>query len=131
MSIREQVHCCLLETCANCWLLQSIQDGPYPGSWKFSCFRGTCVGRYISHGIYYLCAVFRAVRGKSVLGKKGAVLLKWGFHLSHAVCFPILFWFLRMLSFVEEMVSAPEKLTLWVLLFGCFLMEVLGEKSLI
>lgn len=85
MSIREQVHCCLLETCANCCLLQSIQDGPYLGFWKFSCFQGTCVGRYISYGIYYLCAVFRAVR---VLGKKGAVLLKWGFSPFTCCLFP-------------------------------------------
>lgn len=114
ITIMEQVHCCLLETSAlNSWLLQSIQDGLYSDSWKFSCFQGSCVGRYVSHGIYYLCTGFRAVRGKSVLGEKGAVLLKWGFHLSHAVCFPILFCILRVLSFVEDK-SATEKWTLGV-----------------
>lgn len=87
MSIREQVHCCL-ETCVNCCLLQSIQDGPYSDSWKVSCFQGACVGWYVSHGIYYLCTVFRAIRGKSVLGKKEEELLKSGFHLWHASCFP-------------------------------------------
>lgn len=112
MSIREQVHCCLLETCVNCCLLQSIQDGPYSGSWKVSCFQDTCVGWYVSYGIDYLCTVFRAIRGKSVLGKKEEELLKWGFHLSHAVCFPTLFWILGMMSFVEKMLSAPEKWTL-------------------
>lgn len=34
------------------------------------CFQGSCVGRYISYKIYYLCTVFRAVRGKSVLGRR-------------------------------------------------------------
>lgn len=85
MVVGEQVHRCLLETLDNSCSDQRIQDRPCPGTWKFSCFEGTCTAGCISQQVYFLCPVFRAFRGKADLGKKGAMHSKWGLHLSHAV----------------------------------------------
>lgn len=112
MVIGEQVHCCPLETHDNSVVhIKGYRTGPAQALGSSSVLKALVQLGVLASRCMFLCSVFRAFRGKAVLGKKGTMHSKWGFHLSHAVCFPVLFRFWRVLSCVEEMVGTLTKFT--------------------